>query len=244
MKKNGKREISTEKIYKISKSKERYNIKYCTINFSEIVKPKKSYMIKVNKNGQNKSKNNNNNNYKSMFDKDIKKSVKNNLYSKKKDESNNTHIINGMNTIKKKKLSFTQKRTNKFINKFPNKERKIEKKKSALYNLSKYPDIDFVKEKQYETKEDDLIKKINISGKNKIINEKISYFSSLKINNTINKKKIRFVIFPRRFQRKKASSKREKVKEDKSFKSHINGTNSLIHMNYTSENNNNRNKKI
>ena len=254
MKKNAKREISTEKIYKISKSKERYNIKYCTINFSEIVKPKKSYMIKVIKNGQNKSKNNNNNNYKSIVDKNIKKSVKNNLYSKKKDESSNTHIICGMNTIKKKQLSFTQKRTNKFINKFPNKERKIEKKKSALYNLSKCPDIDFVKEKKYETKEDDMIKTINISGKNKIINENISYFSSLKINNIINKNKNRFVIFPRRFQskinnkknldRKKASSKREKVKEDKSFKGHINCTNSLIHMNYTSENNNNRNKKI
>ena len=246
MKKNVKREISTEKIYKISKSKEKYNQKYCAINSAEIEKSKKSYLMKVNKN-ENNSKNKNNSKKKPIFDKDIKNLVKNKKskpvvqrwYSKKKDESNNIHIICGMYTIKKKQLSFTQKGIKKFINKIPNKVRKIEKKKSVLYNLSKCSDIDFEKENE----EDNVIKMIDNTDKNKIINEKNkSNYSNLKINNTINKNKNRFVIFPRRFQckndnkkkseREKTISKRDKNKEDKSFR------------NYVSVNNNSKNKKI
>ena len=235
MKKNVKREISTEKIYKISKSKEKYNQKYCAINSAEIEKSKKSYLMKVNKN-ENNSKNKNNSKKKPIFDKDIKNLVKNKKskpvvqrwYSKKKDESNNIHIICGMYTIKKKQLSFTQKGIKKFINKIPNKVRKIEKKKSVLYNLSKCSDIDFEKENE----EDNVIKMIDNTDKNKIINEKNkSNYSNLKINNTINKNKNRFVIFPRRFQckndnkkkseREKTISKRDKNKEDKSFRKYV-----------------------
>ena len=308
MKKNAKKELLKEKIFKISNSKEQYSQKYCKNNSTGNVKSKKSLMKRSSRNEDSKYKNKDNKK-ETINDlskkKDIKKIINKPsipmLYSKKKAQSNNNinsstkkaqlnnninyskkkapsiNINNCLvNTIKKTHLSCTQERIYKYINKLPNKPRNIEKKNSVFNDLSKCPDIDLEIEKELENEEEDHIHIPHMSSKKKINyffdlqksemkgrNEtNISRDFSIKMNDTIDKNKNRFVIFPksiydRRFQfenickmhnkhseRAKTQKKIDKNKEDKSFRHYyINKMNSFIIKNNFKEKLFNRNKK-
>ena len=283
MKKNTKKELLKEKIFNISKSKENYSKKYCKNNSAGNVKSKKSLMKKSSKNLDIKIKNKDNKketindlNKKKAINKIVHRPSIPMLYSKKKPQSNNNINNRLINTIKKTHSSCTQQRIYKYINKLPNKTRNIEKKKSVFNDLPKCPDIDLEIEKELENEEEEHIhiphmsskKKINyffdlqkseIKGRNET---NISGDFSIKMNDTIDKNKNRFVIFPksiynRRFQceninkinnkhseRAKTQKKIENNKKDKSFRHYyINRMNSFIVKNNFRERYNNKNKK-
>ena len=113
MEKRVKKEISTEIIYKMSKSKETYNRTYNKINSAGVAKSQRSSVIKTNKNEEKKSNIN-----KRLVKRNINKSSVPKLYPKKGVESNNNILkICLMNNIKKKKLSYTHESKYKYINK-------------------------------------------------------------------------------------------------------------------------------
>ena len=283
MKKNTKKELLKEKIFNISKSKENYSKKYCKNNSAGNVKSQKSLMKKSSKNIDIKIKNKDNKketindlNKKKAINKIVHRPSIPMLYSKKKPQSNNNINNRLINTIKKTHSSCTQQRIYKYINKLPNKTRNIEKKKSVFNDLPKCPDIDLEIEKELENEEEEHIhiphmsskKKINyffdlqkseIKGRNET---NISGDFSIKMNDTIDKNKNRFVIFPksiynRRFlceninkinnkhsERAKTQKKIENNKKDKSFRHYyINRMNSFIVKNNFREKYNNKNKK-
>ena len=283
MKKNTKKELLKEKIFNISKSKENYSKKYCKNNSAGNVKSQKSLMKKSSKNIDIKIKNKDNKketindlNKKKAINKIVHRPSIPMLYSKKKPQSNNNINNRLINTIKKTHSSCTQQRIYKYINKLPNKTRNIEKKKSVFNDLPKCPDIDLEIEKELENEEEEHIhiphmsskKKINyffdlqkseIKGRNET---NISGDFSIKMNDTIDKNKNRFVIFPksiynRRFlceninkinnkhsERAKTQKKIENNKKDKSFRHYyINRMNSFIVKNNFRERYNNKNKK-
>ena len=285
MKKYAKKELLKDKIFKISKSKEKYSQKYCKNNSAGNVKSKKSIMKKSSKNGDSKFKNKENNKKETINDLSRKKVIKTiiskpsipMLYSKKKAQSNNNIKNRLANTIKKTHFSCTQEHIYKYINKVPNKTKNIEKKNSVFNDLSKCPDFDLEIEKELENEEEDHIHIPHMSSKKKINyffdlqksemkgrNEtNISRDFSIKMNDTIEKNKNRFVIFPksiynnRKFQceniykinnkqseRSKTQKKIEKNKEDKSFRHYyINKMSSFIVQNSLKEKNYNRNNK-
>ena len=283
MKKNTKKELLKEKIFNISKSKENYSKKYCKNNSAGNVKSQKSLMKKSSKNIDIKIKNKDNKketindlNKKKAINKIVHRPSIPMLYSKKKPQSNNNINNRLINTIKKTHSSCTQQRIYKYINKLPNKTRNIEKKKSVFNDLPKCPDIDLEIEKELENEEEEHIhiphmsskKKINyffdlqkseIKGRNET---NISGDFSIKMNDTIDKNKNRFVIFPksiynRRFlceninkinnkhsERAKTQKKIENNKKDKSLRHYyINRMNSFIVKNNFRERYNNKNKK-
>ncbi len=283
MKKNAKKELLKEKMFIISKSKENYSQKYCKNNSAGNVKSKKGLMKKYSKNIDNKIKNKENKketindlSKKKAINRIVSKPSIPMLYSKKKAQSNNNINKCLINTIKKTHSSCTQERIYKYIDKFPKKTRNIEKKNSVFKDLTKCPDIDLEFEKELENEEEEHIhiphmsskKKINyffdlqqseIKGRNET---NISRDFSIKMNDTIDKNKNRFVIFPksiynRRFQnenifkmhnkhseRAKTQKKIENNKEDKIFRHYyVNKMNSFIVKNNFREKYSNKNKK-
>ena len=240
MEKIQKREMNTEKVIKNLRTRIINNNKNLKNNSNKIISPKKTLLSKNSKK-EDKQKNNNINN-KSLTDwnkKKINKKIVNNLppvpklYLKKKVPPSNNNCL--VNIIKKKNLSCTQEKIEKYTKKIIYDSINLSKKKIISDDISKCPDIDLDMEKDIDN--DDETMRVHIphmTGKKKCNyffelqkteakrneNNKINKFNS-KINDLIEKAKNRLVLYPKAKNDNSTKYQNENYFENFKYKNNI-----------------------